>query len=194
MKALLHTFFLLALTHLFPACSKAEWYEQRAKSVDSLGGALGVMTTDLSRQDTISIQKAAAQFGHYSSFIALSVKDTISKTAADQLRRFYQAGLQLQAYTANHNILLNRAGMLSSQLQRLSADIRHRALLPEEMDRYVAAESAETTRLLTAARDQQIKLATALSEYRLSLPYVEQLIRSHNRGELPVIVKDSLDL
>lgn len=195
MKYFIHTLAgLLLLLMVLPSCNKSGVYEQRAKSVDSLSGALSALVAELDKTDTISLNKALSRFTYYSRFVELNVKDTISKEAADELLHFYNSGKKLEAYAFNRSVLRERSLTLNLQLQKLSKDVRARAVNLNILDKNFLHEQQEAARILTAGRQQQAAFFEGMQEYKLSLRHVEQLIRSHNNGELPVIVKDTIDL
>lgn len=175
-------------------CGKTEVYGHEAKTVDSLSAAIQTLVKELEKTDTILLQKAITRFNDYRQFIALHVQDTILKAEADNLQHFYAGGQYLESFSGNRKIILVRAGLIHSQLVKLSKDIKNRSLEPEQFVTSIDRERSETGRLMEAGYEQQRRFHSGLEEFKNSLNGVESLIRSRNRGELPTIIKDSINL
>lgn len=185
--------FLLALA-LIQACSKTDIYEEKAKTLDSLSGSVNSMVRALEKIDTISLKKYVTRFTHYRQFIRTNINDTITKGDADHLRDFYTSGESLAHFEKNRRAILSRAELINSQLLKLAADIKTRAMDAEQIARHTAIEKKEAGKLMETAHQQQKIFYAGVEEFRNSLKAVEMLIRSRNHGELPVIIKDSLSL
>ncbi len=185
---------LLAVLLFLQSCGKAGAYNRQAKTIDSLSGAINAMVRELQQVDTIVLQKAVARFNDYRQFIKQHLTDTIEKTEADNLQHFYAGGNCVSHFSANRRALLARAALINSQLAKLSEDIKQRSAEPEVLTGALAFEKNEATKLMEAGYDQQKKFHSGFEEFRNSLNGVEALLRSRNRGELPAIIKDTVNL
>lgn len=194
MRAALHILFLSTLIFINNACDKPDVYETKAKSVDSLSGALNAMQAGLKNIDSLSLHKAVTRYNWYKEFIRQNVLDTISKQEADILRHFYNSGEGLKSFFLNRKLILDRAELLGVQLLNLSEDIKSRKPAKEFVHKFTEYEKKEVEMLIEAGINQQNVFHKDLEEFRNSLKGVEALIRSHNNGELPTIVKDTVQL
>lgn len=179
---------------LLSACTTGTPYLPVIKSLDSLGGVVGGTMRELERLDTVSLQKAVARYNYYRAFVKQNIHDTIVKRDADGLQVFFSAGATLQAISVNNKILRARGQLLSRQIAELAADLKDQRGDREQLIGYFVREQEETQRLVALSTQLQKTFYSALEEFRHALPLVEELIRRHNRGELPVVVKDSLQI
>jgi len=101
---------------IFQACNKTDIYAQKAKSLDSLGGAVNNMLNELERIDTIPLQKAITRFNYYDLFIQQNLSDTVDKSNADNLIKFYESGKSLERFLTNRKIIMLRAKVIIAQL------------------------------------------------------------------------------
>lgn len=194
MKFIIHSLFILSLPVFFGACNKTDVYEQKTKTIDSLSGALNAMVNELSKTDTIVLKKSVARFAWYKQFIRQNINDTISKAEADNLQIFYTCGENLENFEKNRKIILNRAILMNSQLLKLAADIKGRIASLEEFSKYTNYEKMEAGKLIETGYLQQKLFHSGSEQFSTSLKGVELLIRTRNNGELPIIVKDSINL
>lgn len=178
----------------FGACNKTDVYKQNSKTLDSLSGAINSMSNEFSKMDTIILQKSITRFNYYKVFIQQNVNDTISKSDADNLQRFYESGKNLESFLNNKKSILARAALINSQIQKLSTDIKNSSVDAEQLAKYTLLEKNETEKLMNLSYAQQKLYHTGIEEFKSSLKGIELLIRSHNNGELPTIIKDTLNL
>jgi hypothetical protein len=194
MKGMRYTFCFITVAAFFGACNKTDVYEQKAKTLDSLNGAVNSVIRELQNMDTIILQKSVTRFNWYKQFIRQNVNDTISKMDADNLQHFYASGQNLENFLQNRKIILTRAGQLNAQLLKLSEDIKSKRLNVEYVSKYSFYEKEEAGKLIEAGSQQRKIFHISLEEYKNSLKGVELLIRSRNNGELPTIIKDTVAL
>ena len=185
---------LVACMAIFQACDKTDIYAQKAKSLDSLGGAVNSVLTELERVDTVTLQKAVSRFNYYDLFIQQNINDTVDKSHADDLVKFYKSGKSLESFLTNRKLLTLRAKMIITQLSKLCNDVKARSMDENQLRKYLAKEQEEAVKLIDTGLGQQKKFYTSLEEFRNSLPGVERLIKTRNNGELPVIIKDTVNL
>lgn len=194
MRAVCYTLCLLLLLLFSGACTKTSVYEQKAKTVDSLSGAVNAVMKQLSDMDTLALQRSVLRFTWYRQFIRQNVNDTLSREEADNLLHFYTSGKNLERVSDNRKQILTRALLINSQLSKLAEDIRHKRLSAEQLAAYSQHEKDEAALLIQAGSQQQKLFHSSLEEFRTSLKRVELLIRSRNKGELPTIIKDTVSL
>lgn len=182
-----------ALAFIFASCGKTDTYSHAAKTTDSLSGAISSLVKELEKTDTLLLQKAIARYADYKLFIQQNINDTIQKTEADNLQHFYAGGESLENFALNRKTVLERARLIGSQLTRLSEDIKTGSPEPNELTLLVSREKEEAGKLMETGHEQQKKFQVGFEELKNALPGVELLIRSRNRGELPTIIKDTLN-
>jgi hypothetical protein len=190
MRSLLYIVCFLACLP-FVSCNRTALYEQRAKTLDSLSGAVNNLASVLQKQDTVQLQEDLTQYSYYSSFIEASRFDTLNKEEADHLQRFYHSGMTLVSFSENRKTILARILLLNSQYKRLAADIRSRAGTIDQLDAFVEQEKREAAQVLELGNQQQQEYFRSLEEYHRSVKEVEKIIRLYNNGQLPIIVTDT---
>ena len=194
MRLFFHILFLCALTSLVGSCDKTDVYEEKSKTLDSLSGAVNSMANELLKVDTIVLKKSVARYTWYKQFIQQNITDTITKTEADNLQHFYASGQNLENFSENRKQILLRATLVNSQVLKLTEDIKSKKPNKEQVIKFTGHEKLEAAKLIEAGYLQQKLYHTGLEEFSTSLKGVELLIRSRNNGELPIIIKDSINL
>lgn len=185
---------VLVMLAALPGCSKADAYSNETRTIDSLSGALNALIRELEKTDTILLQKSVTRFHQYERFIRQHIQDTIEKTDADNLQHFYTGGQSLEQYAENRKAILARARLINFQLSKLSADIKNAAPEPETLKSHIGHEMQAAAGVMEAGSEQQRNYHSRFEEFKTALHGVEALIRSRNRGELPVIIKDTVNL
>jgi hypothetical protein len=193
MKCFAYSAVVIALM-LLGSCKTNDIYKQNLKTLDSLSGAINSMLNEFSKLDTVILQKSIARFSYYKQFIQQNVNDTVSKNDADNLQQFYASGNNLQNFLNNKKNILARGALINSQIRKLSLDTKNTSIDSEQLSKYTIQEKSETEKLMNLSYEQQKLYHTALEEFKISLRGIELLIRSHNNGELPTIIKDTLNL
>lgn len=193
MKILCYSICLISCLVIFQACNKTDIYAQKAKSLDSLGGAVNNMLNELEKIDTIPLQKAITRFNYYDLFIQQNLNDTVDKSNADNLIKFYESGKSLELFLKNRKIIMLRAKVIIAQLSKLGEDVKASSIDETQMQKYISKEQGEADKLIDAGRGQQKFFYTSMEEFKNSLQGVERFIKSRNHGELPVIIKDTVD-
>ena len=169
-------------------------YEQKAKTLDSLSGAVNLVLKELQNVDTLVLQKSIFRYVWYKQFINANINDTISKEDADNLQNFYASGKNLENFSTNRKLILTRAALLNSQLVTLSQDVKSKTINEKTLQYSSVYETVEAANLIESASKQQKVFHSSVEEFKNSIRGVELLIRSRNKGELPTIIKDTVSL
>jgi len=178
---------------LCQACNKADVKAREGKTLDSLSVSLTAMANGLNKTDTVLLQKSIARFNYYRKFIIENIHDTILKEQADNLKHFFSGGENLEAFSENRKIILQRAELVNLQLSQLKEDLKSNVDL-EILSKFSVAEKVETLKLTEAGYLQQERFQRSFEEFKNALNGVEALIRSRNYGNLPTIIKDTINL
>jgi len=165
-------------------------YDKGIKNLDSLDGALGLITREMQNTDTIQLNGALERFATYRFFIKTQLSDTISTSEAEVLKQFFSSGSALEAYNKNRTLLLARSAFMQSQRNKLRSDLAEG--IPDELDVNVALnkEIDAGRQLSNTMLDQQKKYYNAIMEFKQILPILEEFIRKHNMNELPALIKE----
>lgn len=186
---------LIFLLCFFGNCTKNSVYEEKSRSLDSLNGVVNSALRGFEKNvDSVMMEKALLKFEYYREFIRQNVNDTLSKPEADNLRYFYVSGKSLIDFANNRKLVLQRLILLNEQLLALSRDVKEKSVDTERLIKYSAREALEVRKASDLAYAQQKLYQTNLEEFKNALKGVENLIRSRNNGELPVIIKDTVSL
>ncbi|MBL7933431.1 MAG: hypothetical protein JNL60_16110 [Bacteroidia bacterium] len=195
MKVLLHSIFLLMLAIFFSECHKNNVYEEKSRSLDSLSGVVNSALRSFEKNvDSVVLEKSLLRFQYYREFIQQNINDTLNKPEADNLRRFYSSGKSLTDFASNRKLVIQRLNLLNDQLTNLSKDVKEKLVEPERLVKYAANEYLEVGKATDLADAQQKVYQVNQEEFKNALKGVENLIRSRNNGELPVIIKDTVSL
>lgn len=194
MRFIIHNLIVAALLFFCGACNKSDVYTEKAKTIDSLSGAINSMANELSRIDTLLLRKSISRYNWYKQFILQNINDTITKAEADHLQHFYASGKNLESFILNRKLILERAELINSQLEKLAEDLKTKKPDKELVSKFAAFEKSESAKIIEAGYQQQKLFHTGIEEFTNSLKGVELLIKTRNNGELPTIVKDSITL
>lgn len=194
MRSVFHTAWFITVVISLNSCNKSEVYEQRAKTLDSLGGAVNAVVRELESIDTILLQKSVTRFNWYNAFIQQNVNDTLSKEEADQLRHFYTSGKSLERFSMNRKTILARAALMNSQLLKLKQDLKKKSLSADQLSIHTLYEKKRAAELIDLGYQQQKIFHSGIEGFKNSLKAVELLMRRRNKGELPTVVKDTVTL
>jgi len=182
---------LLPIALLVFSCTKKNISESGLRTLDSLDGALGALTKEVSSIDTIQLESALERFATYRFFIHTQVKDTLSPNEASQLKRFFESATVLKSYQSNRERILSRTELLRKQIALLRMDVSKQLHSDEILSTYLDKEKNAVEELTMLMITEQKKFYSSYMTHKLSLPDVENFIRLHNHGELPQLQKDN---
>lgn len=176
------------------SCGRNEAYEKQIRSLDSLSGALNQKLDELRRVDTVTLERAISKYKIYKAFIGQNINDTLRREEADHLQHFYICGKNLFDFSANRKAIVAKGNLVNSQIAKLIADARNKTMEDEKLAQNISFEKSNADDLIKKSVDQQQQFLSCLQEFKLSLTAVENLIRSRNSGQMPVVIKDSIPL
>lgn len=194
MKGWLHSVSVLIMIAGTVSCGSTEVYRQSAKTLDSLSGALNQCTEEIRRMDTVTLAKALTRYNVHKQFIAHNKIDTLSRSEGDALQQFTTAGKNLEVVQSNRSAVLMRSELLNTQINHLRKDIKNEAIEPGTLPEFMENEKKEVSNLIRKANEQVRLFYASVEELKLCLPMVEQVIRRKNKGQLPIVVKDTTSL
>ncbi len=190
MKNQLPYFFVSLSIFFFLSCNTNGTLTNGIRTLDSLDGALGALSKEVSSVDSAELDKVLERFSTYKFFIQTQIKDTLFPKEAEQLKRFFQSASTLESYRKNRQAILSRADLLNKQIQLLRHDVSERVSSDEILISYIENEKSEVEHLTMLMIREQKAYYSAIMTHKMSLADVENFIRFHNHGELPVLLKE----
>lgn len=121
----------------------------------------------------------------YSSFINEHLKDTISKTVAENIQLFHSTHNSIKTYLLNRSQWLQQAHVSIQQLSSLAHDLKVGSVEPEEAIEYINNEKKTAEKTIEELKINTEIIRELLNTYSKSLPITEDLVRSLNDGALP---------
>lgn len=195
MKFFFHITWVLWIGLLSSACNKANVYEEKGRTLDSLSGVVNATLRGFERGvDSVLLEKSLLRFQYYKEFVYQNVADTLERVEADHLRHFVSSGNNLSDFAKNRKLLLERFSILNQQLTELSKDVKEKNIEPAQLSKYSTQEAAQVRVITDLTYAQQKMYQRSLEEFMTALKGVESLIRRRNNGELPQIIKDTVAL
>jgi hypothetical protein len=186
--------FLFLVVAFFISCSNNSELSLHLKTIDSLSGSLNQKLSELQKADTIILEKALTKFNEYKQFIKQNVNDTLSKSEADVLQRFFTSGRNLEGFFINRKNIIARGHLVNAQLSKLVIDVEENTLDRNQLTEFMYAEKEQANDVIQKSFLQQQVFQTNLQEFKNTLPLIEELIKARNSNQLPTIVKDSTAL
>jgi hypothetical protein len=179
---------------LFLACSREALY---AKDKHSLDSALVVVQNQLSRMsktDTGQLKKAVEKFTDFDTFIKTQVSDTLTKEEAMSTQQFYESGNYLLQFEKRRIAARKEFTLMQKQLRDLIETGNQQAISPEQFSVFAKREMTAAASLTELEEQAQTGYYKAIQDFKNALPKVEDLIKKRNRGNLPLVIKDSVSI
>lgn len=189
LKTLLPFISAIFLLACFFACKNNSSYEKYSKELDSLKIVLHQSTTNLKSVDSLKCEEAILKFKIYSDFLNKNLKDTVSVEQAKQLKIFYASGesiIKFQNLRANYS---TNSELRKIQLQNLSNDLKNGSIEPAEAVEFINTEKQSSQALIDEMNTNTITIRENMESFIGSLQAVEEVIRSRNFGNLPLVPK-----
>jgi len=179
--------FVGLLVFFFSACGNYDVQLSQRKTIDSLQTTLMVNKNHLQQIDSAELLKAISKYEAYQQFIKSNIKDTLTKEEAYALQSFIVAGENLKAISENKKRLIVRTNLLSTQLSKLSVDIKNNANQASEIENYLNTEKAAQAELTSLSGNELGNYLRNIQQLKTNLYLIEQLILARNNNQLPLI-------
>jgi hypothetical protein len=191
-----NAFIILALPAflLLQNCGIKSQVETEVKRLDSVSIVLNSKWQELSKCDTALLQRAISKFDNYSTFIENNITDTITKEEANALQQFYASGKNLKAFDQNYKSLRSRTTLVSDQIKKLMSDVDNGSISKKYFLSNYDNEIKAASQLVAMTTNELKNNLNSVQDLKNSLPPVETLIRSHNKGQLPEAINTKIDL
>lgn len=121
----------------------------------------------------------------YSNFINEHLKDTVSKTVAENLQLFQSTHEGITHYLSNRSQWLQHAQLSVKQLSSLAHDLKVGSIETEDAIEYINNERKAAEKTIEELKTNTETIRELLNSYTKSLPVTEDLVKSLNNGALP---------
>lgn len=192
MKTLL-SFLVLVLCGVFFSCKNSHAFEKYVKELDSLKIVVEQAVDNFKTVDSAACMNAYSKQITYTDFINKNLKDTITKTAAENVQAFYKTGNGFKSYLSMRSQWLKDAGLSIKQLSNLSHDLKNKSIETEDAIGYINTEKRSAEKIIEELKINTEAIRAHLELYTKSLPATEDLVRRLNNGSLPALQQPDLN-
>ena len=185
-------FFILMLSSLiigFLSCKNTLSYDKHVKELDSLKIVVLQAIDNFKTVDSATCINTYAKHYTYTQFINLHLKDTVTKTVAENLQTFSSVGPGIADYISMRSQLLQEAQLSLTQLNTLSHDLKNSSLDNEEAIEFINIERKAAEKIIEELKTNTESIRKNLELCNQSLPMCEDLVKQLNAGILPPIIK-----
>jgi hypothetical protein len=184
---------VFVLTTFFSSCRNAHAYDKYVKELDSLKVVLHQAVDNFRTVDSALITQAYAKQYTYTRFIEAHLKDTITKSIAENLQNFQSVEEGLHDYLALRPNWINEASLSIAQLQNLSHDLKIGSIENEDAVEFITNEKTRSEAVIEELKVNTETARRHLEVFNQSLPTVEALVKQLNSGLLPELVNPKLN-
>jgi len=188
MKAIVYilsiVFFVLATS----SCKNTHAYDKYVKELDSLKIVVQQSVDNFKTVDSATCYQANAKQKTYALFIDTHLKDTVSKTVAENLQNFHSVEKGLQQYIELRSSWLKDASLSITQLQALSHDLKNGSVNEDDAIEFINNEKKQAEKIIEELKINTEIIRKNLEIFNTSLPECENLIKQLNSGALPELV------
>lgn len=189
MKATSSLFIFFLAILLFPSCRNTHTYDKYVKELDSLKIVVQQSVDNFKTVDSASCMDAYSKQYTYSLFIDSHLKDTVTKSVAENLQNFNSVAKGLKDYMVFRASWLNNASLSITQLQTLSHDLKNGSVDNEDAIAFINDEKKQAEKVIEELKINTENIRKHLEIYHQSLPICENLVKQLNSGVLPQLVK-----
>ncbi|MES2515406.1 MAG: hypothetical protein V4580_14730 [Bacteroidota bacterium] len=177
----------------FFSCKNTHHYEKHIKELDSLKVVLQQSADNFKTVDSNAVSLAYSKQYTYTRFVETHLKDTVTKSIAENLQNFQSVDKGLQDYLILRSKWLKEANSSIAQLQTLSHDLKEDAVENDDAVEFIANEKKRAEAIIEELKVNTETIRKHLDIFNQALPTVEALIRQLNSGILPVLVNPELN-
>jgi hypothetical protein len=189
MKALGSLFIFIVAILLLPSCRNTKTYDKYIKELDSLKVVVQQSVDNFKTVDSASCMEAYSKQYTYALFIDTHLKDTVTKSVAENLQNFHSIEKGLHDYVSLRSSWLQKANTSIVQLQTLSLDLKNASIDQEDAIAFINDEKRQAETIIEELKSNTESIRKHLDLYHQSLPVCENLIKQLNLGVLPQEVK-----
>ena len=187
MKSLLSV--IMAITCMsFFSCKNTHTYDKYVKELDSLKVVLQQSVDNFKTVDSATCMNAYSKQYTYSQFIETHLKDTVTKSVAENLQNLQSVKQGLNDYLSLRSNWLATTNTSIKQLQTLSHDLKNGSVNEEEAIEFINQEKKQAELIIEELKVNTETIRKHLEVYNQSLPVCENLVKELNSGVLPQLL------
>lgn len=193
MKVTLSVIFAITCLSFF-SCRNPHTYDKYVKELDSLKIVVQQSVDNFKTVDSSNCVTAYSKQITYALFIETHLKDTVTKSVAENLQSFQSVKQGIGDYLSLRSNWLSKANLSIVQLQTLSHDLKNGSVSNDEAIEYINQEKKHAEAVIEELKVNTEAIRKHLEVYNQALPVCENLIKELNSGTLPQLVnpKDKL--
>ena len=176
----------------FFSCRNPHEYDKYVKELDSLKVVLQQSVDNFKTVDSAACIQAYSKHYTYTLFINSHLKDTVSKTVAENLQKFHSVEKGLHDYISLRSSWLQDAHLSIKQLQNLSHDLKNGSVDNEDAVAFINDEKKLAEKIIEELKINTENIRKHLEIYNQSLPVCEELVKQLNSGILPELIKPNI--
>lgn len=180
-------FIFLFVILFFTNCKLSNPYQKQIKELDSLKIVVEEAVDYFNKIDSADCALYLAKQQTYKSFILNNLKDTLTKSEAENIQLMMNVGNPIKVYLNQRNIWLTEAKISISQLQNLNQDLKNNALEPSETVEYINEEKKKAEQIIQNLKTNTELIRKNLELYKSVEQSTESIIKNLNSGNLPTI-------
>ena len=188
----LNLVFLACVFLVFSSCKNKHTYDKYIKELDSLKIVLQQAVVNFKTVDSVSCTTMYYKHYTYSQFIETHLKDTVTKTVAENLQNFYSVEKGFKNYMSYRSSWLSQADKSIKQLQALTHDLKNGSIDEEEAVEFINEEKKQSETIIDELKLNTEAIRQHIDLFNQSLPTCETLIKQLNNGVLPELSKPDI--
>lgn len=192
MRTVFLIFLSFIMTISFLSCRNTHAYDKHIKELDSLKVVLQQSVANFKTVDSTQCVHAYSKQYTYSIFINTHLKDTVTKTVAENLQSFHSVEKGLSDYLSLRSTWLADANLIITQLQTLSHDLKNGSVDEDDAIEFINDEKKQAEKIIEELKINTEAIRKHLEVFNQSLPVIEVLIKQLNSGVLPELIKPEI--
>ncbi len=188
MRSSFFIFLFSVFAACFFSCKNTHAYDKYVKELDSLKVVVQQSVANFKTVDSASCVNACSKQYTYSQFIEAHLKDTVTKSIAENLQNFQSVKQGLNDYITWRSDWLAQAHSSVQQLQTLSHDLKSGSINNDEAIEFINQEKKQAEEIIEVLKVNTETIRKHLEVFHQSLPVCENLIKQLNSGTLPQLI------
>lgn len=184
----------IATVFMLFSCKNGNTYTKQVKELDSLKVVLQEAISNFNTIDSVKCYQNYSEQYTYFNFIRENLKDTISKTEAENLQMFVSLGKNMLNYLAKKPNWTQEANISLKQLTDLSYDLKNGNIENEEAVDFILKEKTQAFKIIDELKTNTELMRYSLETFTNTLPTVENIVKKLNNGNLPELDQPKIRL
>ena len=170
------------------SCRNTHAYDKYVKELDSLKVVLQQSVTNFKTVDSATCVNAYSKQYTYSQFIEAHLKDTVTKSVAENLQNFQAVKQGFNDYLTWRSDWLAEANTAIQQLQSLSHDLKNGSINNDDAIEFINQEKKQAETSIEVLKINTETIRKYLEVYNQSLHVCGNLVKELNSGVLPQLL------